>query len=97
MVSDLKGISYVIISFNSSAKVLEEIAQIQKENNCDWQCVILDNGSNDETNMVARRLVDKDLRIRYIFQQKQAIEIAKRNATAVCKFEDIYFIYLAND
>lgn len=71
--------------------MMKTILEFQQQNRV-WHCVILDNGSNDDTGLQARKIVDKDSRVRYVYQQKQSIDVAQQNAKDLCLFEAIHFI-----
>lgn len=85
-------VSFVVITHNASKQMVETVRKMQQEMNTDWHCILLDNGSTDDTGILSRKLVDEDSRVRYVYQQKQAIEVAKQNARDVCLFEEIRFI-----
>src|SRR5690606_19624568 len=51
-----------------------------------WECVIVDDGSTDDTGVVARAYVNKDRRFRYVYQQNSGLSAARntglKNTTA---------------
>ncbi|MBL7717965.1 MAG: glycosyltransferase family 2 protein [Flavipsychrobacter sp.] len=43
----------------------------------EWECVIVDDGSSDDTGHVARAYVNRDGRFRYIYQQNKGLSAAR--------------------
>ena len=85
-------ISYVFISYNAVSKMIAAINQLKEHEKETWHCIILDNGSDDDTGFQARKMVDADPRIRYVYQQKQSIEIARSNAMELCLSDNVRFL-----
>ena len=57
-----------------------------------WECVIVDDGSVDDTGVVARAYVDKDKRFRYIYQQNSGLSAARNTGLSNTTAEYIQFL-----
>lgn len=75
------GLVSVIVPCYNQGKYLSEaldsvIAQTYKL----WECIIIDDGSIDNTKEVAQEYCKKDTRIRYLYQENQGVVAARNNA-----------------
>lgn len=70
-------VTVVIPAFNAAAYVGEAIASIQAQTLEDWQLIVVDDGSTDQTTAAATQAAAGDPRIRIIrFEQNQGISTA---------------------
>src|SRR5258706_4261497 len=51
----------------------------------DWECVIVDDGSTDDTRSVANALVSGDPRIRYLWQERQGPSTARNTGLSATR------------
>lgn len=58
-------ISIIIPTYNRSFYLLECLNSVLSQTYTNWECLIIDDGSSDDTELVAKRLVDKDSRFKY--------------------------------
>lgn len=56
-------------AYNSGAYIAEAVRSVQAQTYPDWELVVVDDGSTDETAGIVRDISRADARVRYIFQQ----------------------------
>lgn len=59
-------VSIVIPMFNREALIRETLASIQRQEVADWECVVVDDGSQDGSRQVVQRLAQADTRIKLV-------------------------------
>lgn len=63
-------VSIIIPTFNRSAYLLECLKSVVNQTYTNWECLVIDDGSSDDTEQVVEGLVKKDSRIKY-FKRSQ--------------------------
>ncbi len=71
-------VSVIVPSYNYGHLIADTIASIRKQSDPDWEMIIVDDGSTDDTETVVRSLMQEDPRIRF-FRQQNAGPSAARN------------------
>lgn len=78
--------SVTIPAYNAASTLAETVASVQAQTFADWELVIVDDGSTDDTRALAEGLASADPRIRVISQENRgsggAYNTAVRNARA---------------
>ncbi|MFG6687634.1 glycosyltransferase family 2 protein [Mariniflexile sp. HNIBRBA6329] len=59
-------VSIIMATFNRSQYILESIQSIQNQTFKDWECLVVDDGSTDNTADVLAPIVAKDKRFKYV-------------------------------
>jgi glycosyltransferase involved in cell wall biosynthesis len=72
-------VSFVIPAYNAARTIGATIASLRAQSNTDWEAIIVDDGSRDDTGKVIRTIANGDTRIKF-FQQENAGASAARNA-----------------
>jgi glycosyltransferase involved in cell wall biosynthesis len=57
-----------------------------------WECIIVDDGSNDNTMQVATSFANQDVRFHYIHQRNQGLSAARNTGIRTCKGSYIQFL-----
>lgn len=70
--------SVIIPTYNRSSIIEETIISVINQEYSDWECIIVDDGSSDNTAMVINAITKSDSRIKYIYQDN-AERSAARN------------------
>ncbi|AZQ43868.1 glycosyltransferase family 2 protein [Nonlabens ponticola] len=73
--SDL--ISIIIPSYNQSSYMEETLSSVQNQTFKNWECLIIDDGSTDNTREVAARWTEKDSRFKYYFKKNGGVSSAR--------------------
>jgi glycosyltransferase involved in cell wall biosynthesis len=64
-------VSIIIPTYNRSKLLLETIDSIRKQTYKDWECLIIDDGSDDSTKEVVSQIIAKDLRFKFFEKPKK--------------------------
>ena len=72
-------ISIVIPAYNASKTLMHTCNSIANQKYTHWECIIVDDGSTDETKEVALNFVCADTRFQYIYQNNQGVSAARNN------------------
>ena len=69
--------SVVIPSYNRSLELLEAINSIERQTTDDWECIVVDDGSTDNTAELIARRQSRDNRIKYIKINHSGVSAAR--------------------
>lgn len=91
--------SIIVPVYNRAGALKECLASILEQTYEDWECLIVDDGSNDETAKSAREYCDKDSRFRYFYKsnggtasaRNLGIKSAKGSWIAFLDSDDLFF------
>lgn len=72
-------VSVVIATHNYAAFLPQAIAGVRAQTVSDWECLIVDDGSTDETPEICARICAEDARFRYLRNDPNRGEAATRN------------------
>ena len=70
-------ISVIVPCYNYSHFLPETLDSIITQSYFNWECIIVDDGSTDNTKEITQKYILKDKRIRYIFQVNQGLSGAR--------------------
>lgn len=84
--------SIVIPTYNREKFILETIRSVQNQSYSNWECIIVDDGSTDNTKQIVLNLATKDNRIHYIFQKNAERSAARNNGIKQSKGDFVCFL-----
>jgi glycosyltransferase involved in cell wall biosynthesis len=87
--------SITIPSYNRGYILPETIQSIQEQSFFNWEVIIVDDGSTDNTRDVISQLSEKDNRIRYVYQNNAERSAARNNGTDHARGN--YLLFLDSD
>ncbi|MDI6034174.1 glycosyltransferase family A protein [Flavobacterium sp. LB2P84] len=68
----------IIVPCYNQAQYLEEALQsVLDQTYTDWECIIVNDGSPDQTEEVAKKWVDKDSRFKYVYKENGGLSSAR--------------------
>ena len=85
-------VSVIVPTYNYANYLREAVASVQAQTLTDWECVIVDDGSTDDTPRVAASLAASDARIRCVAQPNRGPSAARNHGLAVSTGEFIQFL-----
>lgn len=88
-------VSVVICCYNQGRYLAEAIESVLLQTYKDWECIIINDGSEDNTEDIAIMYKNKDSRIRYIYQNNQGV--CKARNIAINKANGEYILCLDAD
>ncbi|MEK0445058.1 MAG: hypothetical protein RLZZ399_379 [Verrucomicrobiota bacterium] len=90
-------VSLIVPAYNTGRFVAETIRSIQVQDFQDWECVIVDDGSNDGTAAEVERAVRGDSRFRLIRQNRQGVSRARNRGFWEASREAGYVCFMDSD
>jgi glycosyltransferase involved in cell wall biosynthesis len=84
--------SIIIPAYNRSDLLPETLASVRAQIFSDWECIVVDDGSTDNTAKVMQVQCEQDPRIRYVFQQNAERSAARNNGIDHARGEYICFL-----
>lgn len=72
-------VSIITPSYNQANFLSETLDSVLKQDYQNWECIIIDDGSTDNTKEIAQKYCSKDKRFKYIKQENQGPSVARNN------------------
>ncbi len=82
-------VSIIVPCYNQAQYLDEALQSVLKQTYTHWECIIVNDGSPDNTVDVAILWTDKDIRFKYIFQENKGVSSARNFGIAYAKGEFI--------
>jgi glycosyltransferase involved in cell wall biosynthesis len=91
------AVSIVVPAFNSGRFLGETLRSIQRQSLTDWECVVVDDGSTDDTSAVARRFAGEDPRIRTATTENRGASAARNHGYLLTDPRSSYVTFMDSD
>jgi GT2 family glycosyltransferase len=88
-------VSIIIPTYNYGHYISDALDSVQSQTHSNWECIVVDDGSTDNTAEVVARLSAEDSRIRYVRQENARQGAARNNGIRQARGE--YFQFLDAD
>lgn len=72
-------VSVIIPVYNGSKFIEETVKSVVKQDFEDWECIIVNDGSSDNSDSVIKELIKTDNRLIYLQQSNQGVSVARNN------------------
>lgn len=72
-------VSVIVPCYNQADYLREALDCVLAQTYTNWECVIVDDGSNDNSCAVAQEYLNKDTRFAYLYQENQGPSVARNN------------------
>ncbi len=82
-------VSVVVPCYNHAEYLNESVASVVAQTFQNWECIIVDDGSTDDTESVARQLSQEDTRIKYLHKTNGGLADARNKGIEAAKGEFI--------
>ena len=73
-------VSIIIPSYNAAKYLTETINSVKQQTFTNWECILINDGSSDNSDIIALESIKDDERFKYIFQENTGVCIARNNA-----------------
>jgi glycosyltransferase involved in cell wall biosynthesis len=73
-------VSIIVPCYNQGEFLAEALDSVKSQTYSNWECVIVDDGSTDNSKEIALSYCDVDKRFSYLWQENQGPSIARNNA-----------------
>lgn len=80
MQSEFPNVSIITPCYNYGRFLSEALKSLLAQNYTNWECIIVNDGSSDNTEEIALKYVDLDKRFKYIYQQNKGLPCARNTA-----------------
>lgn len=83
----------IIVPCYNQAQYLDECLQsvlMQSYNN--WECIVVNDGSPDNTNQLAKKWIEKDTRYKYFYQENGGLSSARNAGLKIAKGDYVQFL-----
>lgn len=85
-------VSVIVPCYNYARFLGRTIGSLQMQSYRNWEAIVVDDGSTDDTRQVALRLADEDPRVRYVHQQNSGTSEAKNTGIRLAQGEYVLFL-----
>jgi len=85
-------VSIIMPAFNASKYIEESIVSAQNQTYTDWELIVVDDGSTDNTAKIVHSLKASDPRINYIYQSNKRLGAARNTGLRFAKGKFIAFL-----
>src|SRR5512133_802692 len=85
-------VSVIVPTYNYGRYVAEAVRSVQRQSLSDWECLVVDDGSTDETRAVVEGLAAADPRVRYLHQRNQGLSAARNTGIREARGELLQFL-----
>jgi glycosyltransferase involved in cell wall biosynthesis len=85
-------VSIIIPCYNYAYFLEDAVGSVIAQVFTNWECLIIDDGSTDNTKEVASKLVQKDYRIKYFYQENMGLAATRNRGFALSKGDYIQFL-----
>jgi glycosyltransferase involved in cell wall biosynthesis len=86
------AISVIVPCYGQARFLPECIESVRKQTFTDWECVVVNDGSPDDTGAVARRLAAEDSRVRLVEQENRGLAGARNRGIEEARGKWIQFL-----
>ena len=90
-------ISIIITAFNADRFLAETLDSVLGQTRPDWECIVVDDGSADQTRALAQRYMEQDGRIRVVWQENRGSAAARNRGFAEIGPGTKYVTFLDSD
>lgn len=93
----MASISLIIPAYNSQKYLSEAIESVLNQTVPDWECIIIDDGSKDNTYSIAEQYAQHDSRIHAHTQPNQGVSQARNHGLDLISSNTKYVLFLDSD
>ncbi len=83
--SDAPAISVLLPAFDAGATLASALTSIARQSERNWECIVVDDGSRDDTHAIAERFAARDERVRVLATAHDGIVSALNAGLALCR------------
>jgi len=88
----LSNITIVVPVFNGGSTIAKSLKSIQKQTYRDFEVLVVDDGSTDNTESEVKKISMLDDRYKYIYQENQGVSAARNRGIELCVSKYITFV-----
>ncbi|MFP3591675.1 glycosyltransferase family 2 protein [Chryseobacterium sp. SIMBA_038] len=85
-------VSIIVPCYNQSSFLDKCLQTVLEQTFQDWECIIVNDGSKDNTEAVAKIWVEKDSRFQYLYKENGGLSSARNAGMKISKGEYLFFL-----
>ncbi len=85
-------VSIIIPTYNYAHYLTETLQSVMVQSYNNWECIVVDDGSTDNTHEIVDEFVKKNNKFRYIYQQNKGVSAARNIGIKTAKGNFIQFL-----
>lgn len=85
-------VSVIIPCYNYGWSLPETLDSLIAQTYTNWECIVVDDGSSDNSKEVVQAYASKDARFKYVYQVNKGMSAARNHGARLCKGEYIQFL-----
>lgn len=85
-------VSVVVPTYNYGRFIGDALGSLRAQTYANWECIVVDDGSTDDTAEVVARAIEGDARIRYVRQANQRQSVAKNTGLKDARGSYVQFL-----
>jgi teichuronic acid biosynthesis glycosyltransferase TuaG len=85
-------ISVIMPAYNMEKYIAQSIESVIAQTYNEWELVVVDDGSNDNTSLIVKEYAVKDQRIKYFYQENGHLAKARNTGISMAKGEIVAFL-----
>lgn len=85
-------VSIIVPCYNQAQYLPETLDSVLAQTYPNWECIIVNDGSPDNTEEIAKQYCNKDERFKYLWQRNSGVSVARNNGIALSKGDFLQFI-----
>lgn len=82
-------VSIIVPCYNQAQYLDEALQSVLEQIYTNWECIIINDGSPDDTEEVAKRWIEKDSRFKYVYQENGGLSSARNAGISIAQGEYI--------
>lgn len=89
----MKGLVSIIVPIYNVAQYLEEcLNSVLMQTYANWECILIDDGSTDNSSEICRKFTSRDTRFKYFYKQNGGLSSARNEGLRKAKGDFITFL-----
>lgn len=85
-------ISVIIPTYNYGTFLKEAIQSVQAQTFSHWECLVIDDGSTDDTKQIVENIITNDQRVRYFYQENKGLSAARNKGIQESQGDFLQFL-----
>ena len=85
-------VSIIIPCYNKAAFLAETLQSVFNQTYTNWECILVDDGSTDDTAVIAKNYCEKDTRFRYFLKKNEGVSTARNFGIEKSKGDFVVFL-----
>ncbi|MCX6150790.1 MAG: trifunctional glycosyltransferase/class I SAM-dependent methyltransferase/polysaccharide deacetylase [Ignavibacteriales bacterium] len=85
-------VSIIIPAFNSAETISDTIKSVQAQTHKDWEAIVINDGSTDDTAKIVEKFIESDKRFRIVNGSHQGVGAARNTGIKHAKYDWLLFL-----